>query len=197
MANRMSQQVTLQLHQILRLPRKMTLIIDPAHIWKVVCNARSNKSDLPTSPNTAPAMQNSTPKSKRYLPKTVEASFTLRGRSEHNPCMKLQSWTRQLGELILFPPLATHFVSKITTCRGPAISIQISPNAAPATESDTPRSPTAAPATKGDTPTAANAAPATKSETPTSPNTAPATQNAWHDWSCYDKWDVSDVWWQM
>ena len=50
--------VILQLHQILRLPRKMNLMIDPHHIWKVIYNARSNKSHPPTSPNTAPATQN-------------------------------------------------------------------------------------------------------------------------------------------
>ena len=50
--------VILQLHQILRLPRKMNLMIDRAHIWKVIYNARSNKSHPPTSPNTAPATQN-------------------------------------------------------------------------------------------------------------------------------------------
>ena len=50
--------VILQLHQILRLPRKMNLMIDRAHIWKVIYNARSNKSHPPTSANTAPATQN-------------------------------------------------------------------------------------------------------------------------------------------
>ena len=33
---------TLQPHQILRLPRKMNLMIDPHHIWNVIYNARSN-----------------------------------------------------------------------------------------------------------------------------------------------------------
>ena len=46
---------TPQLHQILRLPRKMNLMIDPRHIWNVIYNARSKHSQLPTSPNTAPA----------------------------------------------------------------------------------------------------------------------------------------------
>ena len=32
--------VTLQLHQILRLPRKMNVISDPRHIWNVISNAR-------------------------------------------------------------------------------------------------------------------------------------------------------------
>ena len=50
--------VTLQLHQILRLPRKMNLMIDPPHIWNVIYNARSNKSHPVTSANTAPATQN-------------------------------------------------------------------------------------------------------------------------------------------
>ena len=50
--------VILQLHQILRLPCKMNLMIDPHHIWNVIYNARSNKSHSPTSPNTAPATQN-------------------------------------------------------------------------------------------------------------------------------------------
>ena len=50
--------VILQLDQILRLPRKMNLMIDPHHIWKVIYNARSNTSHPPTSPNTAPATQN-------------------------------------------------------------------------------------------------------------------------------------------
>ena len=40
--------VILQLQQILRLPRKMNLMIDRAHIWKVIYNARSNKSHPPT-----------------------------------------------------------------------------------------------------------------------------------------------------
>ena len=50
--------VILQLHQILHLPRKMTVMIDPRHIWNVIYNARSNRSHNPTLPNTAPATQN-------------------------------------------------------------------------------------------------------------------------------------------
>ena len=55
---RLPRKVTLQLHQILRLPRKMNLMIDPRHIWNVIYNARSNKAHTTTSPNTAPATQN-------------------------------------------------------------------------------------------------------------------------------------------
>ena len=50
--------ITLQPHQILHLPRKMNLMIDPHHIWNVIYNARSNRHHPPTSPNTAPATQN-------------------------------------------------------------------------------------------------------------------------------------------
>ena len=50
--------ITLQPHQIPRLPHKMNLMIDPHHIWNVTYNARSNRHHPPTSPNTAPATQN-------------------------------------------------------------------------------------------------------------------------------------------
>ena len=50
--------ITLQPHQILRLPRKKNLIFDPRHIWNVIYNARSNKHHPPTSPNAAPATKN-------------------------------------------------------------------------------------------------------------------------------------------
>ena len=33
--------LTLQRHQIVRLPRKMIFMIDPAHIWNVIYNART------------------------------------------------------------------------------------------------------------------------------------------------------------
>ena len=50
--------VILQLHQVLHLPHKMTVMIDPRHIWNVIYNARSKYSDPETSPNTAPVTQN-------------------------------------------------------------------------------------------------------------------------------------------
>ena len=53
--------ITLQPHQILRLPRKMNVMIDRAHIWNVISNARSNRYQPATSPNTAPATQNCIP----------------------------------------------------------------------------------------------------------------------------------------
>ena len=73
--------VTIQLHQILRLPRKLTLMIHPRHIWNVIYNARSNRSHNPTSPNTAPATQNeshdwSTPHMKPHLECAEQAKST-------------------------------------------------------------------------------------------------------------------------
>ena len=47
---------TLQPHQILRQPRKMNVMINPHHIWNVICNAGSNKHQ--PFPNIAPATQN-------------------------------------------------------------------------------------------------------------------------------------------
>ena len=48
---------TLHPHQILRLPRKMNVMIDPHRIWNLIYTAGSNKHQPPTSPNTAPATQ--------------------------------------------------------------------------------------------------------------------------------------------
>ena len=50
--------VTIQPHQILRLPHRMTRMLDRRHIWNVIYNARSNRCHHPTSPNTAPVTQN-------------------------------------------------------------------------------------------------------------------------------------------
>ena len=55
--------VTHELHQMLHLPRQRSVMIDLHHIWNVIYNARSNSQHPPTSPNTAPATRNCTPKS--------------------------------------------------------------------------------------------------------------------------------------
>ena len=55
--------ISLQPHQILRLPRQRNLMIDLHHIWNVIYNARSNRHQPPTSPNIAAVTQNCTPKS--------------------------------------------------------------------------------------------------------------------------------------
>ena len=55
-------EVTLQPHQILRLPPKMNVINDLRHICNLISNAWSKWSHPPTSPNTAPATQNECPR---------------------------------------------------------------------------------------------------------------------------------------
>ena len=84
--------VTIQPHQILRLPRKMTRLLYRPHMWNVISNARSNRCHYPTSPNTAPATKNDTARFQRKSPKTGETSFPMRGRSEHDPSM-IRAWS--------------------------------------------------------------------------------------------------------
>ena len=84
--------VTIQPHQILRLPRKMTRLLYRPHIWNVISNARSNRCHYPTSPNTARATKNDTARCQRKSPKTGETSFPMRGRSDHDPSM-IRAWS--------------------------------------------------------------------------------------------------------
>ena len=98
---------TLQPHQILRLPHKMALMIDLRHTW----NARSNRHHRPTSPNTAPATQNCIPKSQKNCPKTVEASYTVRGRFEHDPSMIRTRSEHEIAKLN--PPVRRGYFSSL------------------------------------------------------------------------------------
>ena len=84
--------VTIQPHQIPRLPHKMTRMLDRRHIWNLISNARSNRYHDPTSPNTAPATKNDTARFQRKSPKTGETSFPMRGRSDHDPSM-IRPWS--------------------------------------------------------------------------------------------------------
>ena len=171
--------VTIQPHQILRLPRKMTRLLYRPHIWNVISNARSNRCHYPTSPNTAPATKNDTARCQRKSPKTGETSFPMRGRSEHDPSM-IREWKRkpqpasQVRLLCEVP--RSIFYCKIQRF-APNLTVKLSPNTAPATKSDTTTSPSTAPATKSATWTSPSTAPATKSDTWTSPSSAPATKS--------------------
>ena len=153
--------VIVQTHQILRLPRKMNLMIDPWHKWNVIYNARSNMRHSPNSPNTAPATKNDRPESQRNSLKTDETSFPMRGRSENDPTM-IRAWSDHetvspqpaSQPRLPFTPTTSILYWKIQHF-ALRLSFQISPNTAPATKSDT----------------------------WTSPNTAPATKKESHDWS--------------
>ena len=89
---RLPRKVPLERHQVLHLPRKMTRLLYRPHIWNVISNARSNRCHYPTSPNTAPATKNDTARCQRKSPKTGETSFPMRGRSDHDPSM-IRAWS--------------------------------------------------------------------------------------------------------
>ena len=74
-------EISLQHHQILRLPRKVTLIIDPLHTWNVIYNARSNTCHSPNSPNTAPATKSNT----HHPLHTWNVIYTARSNMCHSP----------------------------------------------------------------------------------------------------------------
>ena len=116
--------VIVQTHQILRLPRKMNLMIDPCHTWNAIYNARSNKCHCPNLPNTAPATQNDSPKFRKNFSKTAETSFPMRGRSENDPS-RIREWNRhsatRLASEVTFRARHEHFLLKNTTFRAPAI----------------------------------------------------------------------------
>ena len=148
--------VILQHHRILRLPRKMTVITDPRHMWNVISNARNNRCHPGTSANTAPATQNDSPTFQRNFSKTAETSFPMRGRSENDPRM-IREWSEHetvtpqpaSQPRLLFTPATSILYWKIQHF-ALRLSFQISPNTAPATKSDTSTSPNTAPATQND-----------------------------------------------
>ena len=159
--------INLQPHQILRLPRKMNLMIDPRHIWNVIYNARSNSQHPPTAPNTAPATQNDRPKSDRNLLKTAETQFPMRRRSENDPTM-IREWSDHepvtpqpaAQQRLLFTLARSRFYWKLQRFPlhlmiGPHHIWNVIYNAW-----------------------------SNRHHPPTAPNTAPATQNECHDWSC-------------
>ena len=127
--------VTIQPHQILRLPQKMTRLLYRPHIWNVISNARSNRCHYPTSPNTAPATKNDTARFQRKSPKTGETSFPMRGRSEHDPTM-IRPWKRKPQPAsqvrLLFELTTSIFYWKIQRF-APNLTFKPSPNTAPAT----------------------------------------------------------------
>ena len=161
--------ITLQLHQILRLPRKMNLMIDPHHIWNVIYNGRSNSQHPPTSPNTAPATQNeshdwSTSHMKRRL-QCAEQQSTPSNLTKYCAChAKWISWlihityetsftmrgatvnTLQPHQILRLPRKRSvmidpqHIWNVIYNPRSDRHHPATSPNTAPATQNCTPKS---------------------------------------------------------
>ena len=161
--------VIFHLRQILSVPRKVTLMIHPRHIWNVIYNARSNRCHCPKSPNTAPGTKNGSPKSQRNLPKTVETWFAAWGRSDHDPTMNLsvRNPARNRGCCSCSARAFSFF--KNTTFCAPAISPNFTKyfkfhEILPLQASDTWTSPNTACATKTVSWISPNSAPATKSD---------------------------------
>ena len=141
--------VTLQPHQMLRLPRKMTRQNFKENLQKQV---------------------------KRHFQCGADPTM-IREWSEHDPRMIRKRKPQPASQPRLLLDLTTSiFYCKIQRF-APNLTFKPSPNIAPATKSDTWTSPSTAPATKSDTWTSPSTAPAMKSDTWTSPNTAPATKN--------------------
>ena len=170
--------VTLDLHRILPLPRKVTCIVHPCDIWSLIYNARSNQCLPRNSPNTAPATQNDHLTCGRNVRKTSETSFPMRGRSEHDPRM-IRAWKRKPQ-----PAWQVRLLFEVPRstfyCKiqrfEPNLTFKHSPSAAPATKSNTWPSRNTAPTTTSNTWPSPNTAPATQSNTWPSPNTAPTTK---------------------
>ena len=138
--------VIVQTHQILRLPRKMTVQNLKEICWKRMKRHFQCAADptmiRPWSDHETVSPQ---PASQPRLPFTPTTSILY---------WKIQRFALRLSFQIS-PNTAP--ATKSDTCT--------SPNTAPATKSDTCTSPNTAPATKSDTCTSPNTAPATKSDT--------------------------------
>ena len=88
--------VTIQPRQILRLPHRMTRMLDRRHIWNVISNARSNRCHYPTSPNTAPATKKWHCKMSKKISKNrwnvISNAGPIRPWSDHDPSM-IRAWS--------------------------------------------------------------------------------------------------------
>ena len=184
--------VIVQTHQILRLPPKMNLMIDPCRTWNAIYNARSNKCHCPNSPNTAPATKNeshdwSLSHMKRYL-QCAEQQMSLSKLTKYCACHAkwlskiLQKFLENSWNVISnagpIREWSENDPSNIRAGNRPpqqrwlfalATSIfywKIQHFALRLSFQISP-----------------NTAPATKSDSSTSPTTAPGTQNDCHDWS--------------
>ena len=123
--------VIVQTHQILRLPRKMNLMIDPCHTWNAIYNARSSKCHWPNSPNTAPATRN---ESHDWSLSHMKRYFAMRGAT---------SFIVQTHQILRLPRKMNlmidpcHTWNAIYNARSNKCHCPNSPNTAPATKSNT------------------------------------------------------------
>ena len=152
--------VTLQTHQILRLPRKMTI----QHLAEIC--GKQLKRHFQCAADPRPFRDRFRQSATRH---STEVTFSLRSNGLY---WKIQHFAFRLSFQIS-PNTAPTTKSDTWT----------SPSTAPTTQSDTWTSPSTAPTTKTDTWTSPSTAPTTKSDTWPSPSIAPATQNDSQAWS--------------
>ena len=150
--------VIVQCHQMLRLPRKMTVQNLKEICWKQMKRHLQCAAD--------PRMIRD-----RSEHETVSPQPASQPRLLFTPTTSILHWKLQHFALRL------SFQISPNTAPATKSDTATSPSAAPATKSNTWTSPNAAPATKSDTSTSSNAAPAKTSDTWTSPNIAPATKS--------------------
>ena len=122
--------VIVQTHQILRLPRKMNLMIDPCHTWNAIYNALSNKCHCPNSPNTAPATKNES------------HDWSLSHMKCYSQCAEQQVSLSKLTKILRLPRKMNlmidpcHTWNAIYNARSNKCHCPNSPNTAPATKNE-------------------------------------------------------------
>ena len=202
--------VTIQPHQILRLPRRKTHILSPHRIWNVIYSARSNTCHHPTSPNTAPATQNDSHAwSSSHMKPHFQCAEQQVSRSNLTKyCACHEKWHCKISKKISKnrwnvisnagpirawsehdPSMIRPWKRKLQPASQVRLLFQLTTSIfyckiqrfAPNLTFKP--SPNTAPTTKRYTWPSPSAAPATKSDTWGSPSTAPATQNDSHAWS--------------
>ena len=114
--------VILQLHQILRLPRKMTLMMEPYLKWNVQYNARRNRSHHPTAPNTARATRNDSHDwSLSHVKRPVQCAEHQESNSNlhqiYCACHKIFSWRFQRKIPELLPAIERRFADNPSMIR--------------------------------------------------------------------------------
>ena len=197
--------VTIQPHQILRLPRRKTHLLNHHHVWNLIYNAGSNRCHHPTSPNTAPATQNDSHAwSSSHMKPHFQCAEQQVSRSNLTKyCACHEKWHCKISKKISknrwnvisnagpIRPWSEHDPSMIREWKRkpkpasqPRLLFDLTTSIfyckiqrfAPNLTFKP--SPSTAPATKSDAWTSPSTAPATKSDTWTSPSTAPATKSA-------------------
>ena len=199
--------VTIQPHQILRLPGRKTHLLNHHHVWNLIYNAGSNRCHHPTSPNTAPATQNdshawSSSHMKHHF-QCAEQQVSRSNLTKYCACHEkwhckiskkiskkrwnvisnagpIRAWSEHDPTMIRPWKRKPQPASQVRLLFQLTTSIFYCKIQRFAPNLTFKPSPNTAPATKSDTWTSPSTAPATKSDTWTSPNIAPAAKsNTW------------------